>query len=490
VTGRTRQDRSRILSSLVVLAIGLVMPELALAEGAVEREEGDARARAQALFVQGLELTRTSDYGSALGLFEESLRLFPTAGALYNSAQCLRILHRYPEAIAALESYRERYDDEIDRGRRAEIEEELARLRRVVGEVRITVVGAEGARVLVDGREVGTSPLPRPVMVTAGRHEVEARAEGYRSPTESITVAGETTATVELVLSPEAGPAGSLVVRVPLPGVDVAVDGEPAGRTPLDSPLALPAGPHVVALTRAGYAPVRTAVEVVAGEEVVLERRLRPEASLPAALRGTLVVVPSEPDAQVLLDGEPMEPGPVPVGPHVLEIRREGFQDWTWQGEVIGGADLRLEATLQPTGEHVAHTRVQGRRWIIAASVLAATAVAILGTTVGLHFWVEGMYADWEQERDELDALFALPLEAPDRPEQETFPGLYDMSDDDVSDIRMMSSVIWALGGTLAGAAAVTSVILFALRPRARPSAELSFAPTAGGMSLGLSGWW
>jgi hypothetical protein len=64
-----------------------------------------------------------------------------------------------------------------------------------------------GARVLLDGRFVGTTPMRLPE-VAAGRHVVRLELEGYRSVTAPITVSGAREARVAVTLEPASGRPG------------------------------------------------------------------------------------------------------------------------------------------------------------------------------------------------------------------------------------------------------------------------------------------
>jgi hypothetical protein len=67
---------------------------------------------------------------------------------------------------------------------------------------------------------------------------------------------------------------GQLVVRANVDGASVSIDGQLAGKTPLD--VAVPAGPHRIDLTKSGYAPARRDVTVTAGGSQEIREYLAP----------------------------------------------------------------------------------------------------------------------------------------------------------------------------------------------------------------------
>lgn len=76
---------------------------------------------------------------------------------------------------------------------------------------------------------------------------------------------------------------GELAVTVNIPGATVSIDGAPVGTSPLDGPLALPAGPHAVAVTAEGFAPEGAQVLVTPGGRAAVALALMPSAALTAA---------------------------------------------------------------------------------------------------------------------------------------------------------------------------------------------------------------
>jgi hypothetical protein len=146
-----------------------------------------------------------------------------------------------------------------------------------------------GAKVSLDGREVGTTPLTlRDVGV--GTHLVRVTHQGYIAAEQRVRISGTqpaqsielelTDARVERPTPPAPGPAertsglpavapgakaGSLFVDSRPTGARVLVDGKPVGTTPflLDD---VAAGDHAVSLELDGFAPWSTSAHVSGGE--------------------------------------------------------------------------------------------------------------------------------------------------------------------------------------------------------------------------------
>ena len=165
-----------------------------------------------------------------------------------------------------------------------------------------------GARLLVDGQDVGQAPAEIPLL--AGTHSLELRLEGYVSHRQVFEIEAGDTLKLGPVGLAEA-PAQIRVVSEPA-GAMVRVAGEFRGQTPLT--LALDPGAAVeIEATRAGYEPARTRVTPTRGEarevqleliEILAQVRVRPspesaQVFVAGELRGTGAQVVAVPVSQV-----------------------------------------------------------------------------------------------------------------------------------------------------------------------------------------------
>jgi tetratricopeptide (TPR) repeat protein len=161
----------------------------------------DATGQAAAAFEQGLALFDEENWAGALAAFQRAYALSPNFLVRYNIGQCYRALHRYPEAIDALQAYIDEGADRVDPARREEVEATLRELRGFLGSLRIDV-DVPGATVTVDSVVRGTTPLAEPIVVGAGQHVVAATAEGFRPAQTEVVLAGGEERTVALRLEP------------------------------------------------------------------------------------------------------------------------------------------------------------------------------------------------------------------------------------------------------------------------------------------------
>ncbi len=152
------------------------------------------------------------------------------------------------------------------------------------------------ARVEVDGRRVGLTPLEIPL--EAGNHTLRLVREGYKDAEQSVAVEPGGRREVSVVLDPREG--AILVIASPAGG-RVLVDGRDVGAA--DEPVrvdGVPPGLHAVEVRRQGYRPWRKQdVAVSSGRTVTVLAALLPERDY-----SWVRLFTDPPGARVFLDGE------------------------------------------------------------------------------------------------------------------------------------------------------------------------------------------
>lgn len=136
------------------------------------------------------------------------------------------------------------------------------------GTVRVAVKGGEPLTIVVDDKEVGTSPWEG--VLAAGAHTIAGRSAALVAAAVPIEVKEGQDASVELV---PGSPIGKLEVRTDPEKARVEIDGEAAGTAPVSRDL--PAGEHRVVVKAEGYETVSKTVTVAAGEVFVETVTLR-----------------------------------------------------------------------------------------------------------------------------------------------------------------------------------------------------------------------
>jgi formylglycine-generating enzyme required for sulfatase activity len=220
-----------------------------------------------------------------------------------------------------------------------------------------------GARVALDGKDIGVTPLT--AQIDAGNYSLSLLAQGFRPWESSIQVKAETPqkiGPVKLGL-----PDGTLLVRSSPSQADVAVAGRYRGRTPLD--VSLPPGvDYEITINHAGYEPARRVVAVKAGARSGMEMTLKP-------ILGEVTVRGEPADAQLFVDGQARGSANqtimLPSTEQSLEIRRDGYQSFATkvvpQAGLARVVEFRLLTPDQARAARIpplikTHTNAQMRR--------------------------------------------------------------------------------------------------------------------------------
>ncbi len=345
-------------------------------------------------FGRAVEFYRDGNYEAALADFDRAYELAPHWGLLYNIGLAHAALLNYPAAVDALERHLREGADEVPVTRRSQLERELRRLESLIGRLVITFEGPAAVALYIDGIERATSPFADPITVAAGRRRVEVRADSFLPFRREVIVAGgvEVELSVELVRAP--AQSGVIIVELDVPGAEITLDGEAVGTSPLDRPIVADPGRHVLEAARPGYETAGRVVEVELGEFLTVEISLTRRADLPRELSGRLELRIPEDDAEVFLDGVPLEDGPLPIGAHLLEVRLAGFESW-WREIDIGNESSVIEADLRPTAAYLDRYLDRARRWRLAAWLTTAIGAAVLATDLGLYLWNRSRHVEW-----------------------------------------------------------------------------------------------
>ncbi|HXJ21855.1 MAG TPA: PEGA domain-containing protein [Polyangia bacterium] len=214
--------------------------------------------------------------------------------------------------------------------------------------------GAAGAEVFIDGVDRGTAP--NTFEVTAGRHQLELKKDGYKPFSDWLDLAEGERRTRDVSMVRAEAPSGTLLVMSDQGG-DVYLDG--ARKDVAPAIVAVPAGDHVVEVRKDGLPPWRQTVTVVAGQQIKVSASF----GAPVATGGSsLRVIANEPDVAVFVDGEDKGHAPVTVsdikpGEHIVGARKKTFKPQEQTVRVAAGesaiVNFKMEAA-PPDRPHAA----------------------------------------------------------------------------------------------------------------------------------------
>lgn len=185
-----------------VCVAALLANSLLLAPGAAQAQERDPAA-AEALFRQGREAAEKGDHRTACAKFEESNRLDPAVGTIFNIADCQEKLGnvatawtRFREVLDKLKPGDERRP--IAEGRAKALEPRLPRLA-----VRFEGPRPEGTEVTRDGVVLRSASFDVPVPVDPGERVVRVTAPGHEPVVKKVNITEGSSETVVVGVGPE-----------------------------------------------------------------------------------------------------------------------------------------------------------------------------------------------------------------------------------------------------------------------------------------------
>ncbi len=238
-------------------------------------------------------------------------------------------------------------------------------------------VEIEGARIHIDGEEVGTTPIQE-LKLKPGRRSVEIFAKNYQDLKTHVDVEGcGVSQALQFALLPAWG---DVTIGSMPEGAEVSVDGKPVGETPLK--LQLLPGTYSVEVSANRYKTWRTQLAVKANQPEALDNIKL----LPAD--GILALSTRPPGASVTAGGEYAGKTPlkIPLAPkttHFVRISKAGYENATRKVRVSSAQVKKLTVELVPIKGVVyvtvepkdAELFVNGKSWGLIRPELRLTAV-------------------------------------------------------------------------------------------------------------------
>lgn len=218
----TRLGTAALLGALVLV------PGRAQAQGQAQAQAQDdvTLSMARERFKEGVGYFDKKDYAKARVAFLQAYALKKHPAVLLNLAQSeLRSGHE-ADAAKHFAQYLREHKNATDSERQG-AETGLTAAKALIGEVALDV-DATGAEIFVDGDLEGTWPLPGPLYLTPGSHQIQARKDGKTESSEVTAVAGQSSS-LRLRLERRPRPAGASAVPAPAP---LGEEGPPAPEEP------------------------------------------------------------------------------------------------------------------------------------------------------------------------------------------------------------------------------------------------------------------
>jgi len=378
----------RCLCLALILTYGLHVDPPAAAQA-----NDTARAEARNRFDRGLALfEKDHDPAGALAELRRAYELVPLPRTLFVLGLVYAAMNRPVDALAAL--------DEVVRapGDLTPDQRELASRRRDEQKQRVGFVQIDGqgtAAVQVDGLPRGPLRSGEVLPVAAGLRLITIEAPGFLPFRKEVVVAGASTVSLVVALVP-AGAPRLLRISTNVPDAVIAVDGKDIGRAPLEGPIPLEPGSHMVEARRECYATASRALEIPragAPSPSEVSLKLWPVAASTSCPRGRLILIPSEEHVEVTLDDEAWASGvlagDLPAGRHQVRVGRAGFSPVEGTLPVAAGQTAAWTVTLAPSAETrgAFEDRTRAQRHWARGLMAGGGAVALAGALATIVTW-------------------------------------------------------------------------------------------------------
>ena len=374
---RSKSIRLVACSTSIALVMATIAPTIALAQG--KPAAGAAKAakpkslkdsltgEAKAAFERGLTLFDAKNPEGARTEFDKAYQSSKDARLLFNMAIAEREMKHYSRAVALLNQELSEGANTVSEDEKKTAREVLEGLKTFTSPLTVTVNEA-GASILVDGQEVGKSPLTGPLTVDVGERTVTVKKPGFLDGTAKVSISGGSPATAEIKLEPSVKN-GKLTVKAN-GGTEavVFVDGVEAGPPPWTGDVK--EGKHTVEIRARGFVTETRSETVEYKGTTVIEVTLRPE-------QGKVRIETDKPENAIMIDGNKvgngMWEGILPAGGHQLVVTRDGAQPFQSDLAVQTDQTRTVKVSLQSKG---------GTPWW----VWAGAGVLIVGGGVATYF--------------------------------------------------------------------------------------------------------
>ncbi|MCA9631300.1 MAG: PEGA domain-containing protein [Myxococcales bacterium] len=355
----------------VVLAVSMVSPEVAFARKPKVTSVRQSLPKAsRPMWDAAVKLTKGGNWDGARAQFLQVYEQSKNPRVLFNVAVCEKNLGRYADAIDYLKRELDEGSGKLTKKETQEIERAITGLEKFVSDLSVEV-NVPGAKIYVDGREVGVSPLVKPVRVQTGERRVSAKLAGHTDASAQVDVAAGKPAHVDLKLEALQKTA---LVEVKVTGASnavVKIDGKEVGPAPFRGKVAVAPQPVEFAAEAPGFVRASQSVKLEDGKKTQVTLTLAPEQS-----KGRLTVVTRPTGGLIEIDGHARATsrfeGALDAGSHQVVVKKRGYYTFVQDVEVRRGADRSVTASLNED------RNTNFVPWLIGSVVvLGASAVAI-----------------------------------------------------------------------------------------------------------------
>jgi hypothetical protein len=296
---------------------------------------------------QGLTLSKEGKFELARVKFMQVYDQSKNPRVLFNAGVMEKNLGRFAAAIELWERELTEGKGRISADEESQIKENIAGLKKWVMNITLDVTQPQ-AEVFVDGEKVGVTPLPKPIAVAIGTHNIRVTKAGF-SDAHAHVDGKDPSPKVSLKLDPLQRVAQITVSVQGPPQATVKIDSREVGVATKDAPYKGPVSvsqePHLVEVEAPGWVTGRYPLTVEDTNERTVPIVLSTDEK-----KGKLVVVARPEGATIEIDGAVVGAsrwdGPVTTGNHQVVVKKQGFYTWSYDVDVPKGGERSVTAQL------------------------------------------------------------------------------------------------------------------------------------------------
>jgi hypothetical protein len=304
-------------------SLSLVLASTLLCSTAAAQTSPDAKTHR----IAGETAATKKDFAKALEEFKASLAIEKSPEALEGVAYTTWEMQKWAESYDAYDDYLTTYSAKLPKNKKDLAQRRLRDLADKTGSLAIDATEV-GADVFVDDKNVGKTPLPKPLRMLPGPHRVRVQKDGYITWEQAPNVTANGATPVAVKLEFDNRKAHLSVREQNGQPVHVFVDNVDMGPAPWAGDL--DPGDHEVVVKSASMLAAPQKITVAKGEskDVILTA---------AATVATLKVTTADGKGVIYLDGKVVGEGvfsqEIPAGPHKLAVKRDGYD--TFEEDIV-----------------------------------------------------------------------------------------------------------------------------------------------------------
>jgi hypothetical protein len=192
-----------IVSALLSSSVAFAKPKKDKDKKETKEAKSTDQKKADQHFKSGVALFKEGKFKEALAEFERAYEIAPHPLVLYNIAGCHRELSNYGEAIKFYERFLNEGKGQVPAPRLNTAQTELDAILARIARVTVVIQGPPYATLFLDGTQLGTMPVPMPLILPPGEHKLLAKAEGFKDAERTLRVASGDEAEISLTLTEE-----------------------------------------------------------------------------------------------------------------------------------------------------------------------------------------------------------------------------------------------------------------------------------------------